>query len=201
LPYTPLHHLLFAPAPTASTPEHAAPRPSPPATLLIMTSGNLSDEPIVKENEEARTKLAALAEGFLLHDRAIHVHCDDSVVRLFHGHELPLRRSRGYAPFPVKLPFDVAPILAVGGELKATFCLTRDRHAFMSQHIGDMENLETLDAFARAVDHMQAIFRITPTAVACDLHPGYLSTHWAHATAGERPVIAVQHHHAHIAAV
>ncbi|MCB0158913.1 MAG: carbamoyltransferase HypF, partial [Caldilineaceae bacterium] len=105
LPYTPLHHLLFAPAPHT---------PIDPAPLLVMTSGNLSDEPIVKENEEARTKLAALADGFLLHDRAIHVHCDDSVVRLFAGHELPLRRSRGYAPFPVKLPFDAAPILAVG---------------------------------------------------------------------------------------
>lgn len=196
LPYTPLHHLLFTPAAAP-----LAPRPSPPTPYLIMTSGNLSDEPIVKDNDAARTKLAALADGFLFHDRVIHMHCDDSVVRVVGGQELPVRRSRGYAPFPVTLPFDAAPILAVGGELKATVCLTRGRHAFMSQHIGDMENLETLDACARAAAHLQALFRLEPEIVACDMHPGYLSTRWAHEQADGRPVVAVQHHHAHIAAV
>jgi hydrogenase maturation protein HypF len=206
LPYTPLHQLLLVDsrlklgdAPVVDEEGRSSPFAS--RAFLVMTSGNFSDEPIVKDNDEALSKLRDLADGFLLHDRDIYVHCDDSVVRVFRGQELPVRRSRGYAPFPVKLPFVARPILAVGGELKATFCLTRERHAFMSQHIGDMENLETLDAFAGAVDHMQAIFRITPECIACDLHPGYLSTRWAHEQAGGRPVIAVQHHHAHIAAV
>ena len=134
LPYSPLHHLLLNAVP---------PRRSPP--VLVMTSGNFSDEPIVADNEEAIERLAGLADAFLLHDRAIHSRCDDSVVRVFAGAELPIRRSRGYAPFPVTLPVEVAPTLAVGGELKATFCLAAGRHAFLSQHIGDMENIETLE--------------------------------------------------------
>ncbi|MDW8327073.1 MAG: carbamoyltransferase HypF [Anaerolineales bacterium] len=202
LPYTPLHELLL---------EGRGP--------LVMTSANYSDEPIVKDNDEARERLAELADAFLMHNRDIHVHCDDSVMRVFNlqssnlqspvsnhskleiGDHLPLRRSRGYAPFPVKLPFSVRPTLAVGGELKATFCLARDDYAFMSQHIGDMENLETLQAFERAVEHFQTIFRCTPEIIVSDLHPRYLSTRWAHEHAGNRRHIRVQHHHAHIAAV
>jgi len=191
LPYTPLHYLLLT---KDSRAEAAFP--------LVMTSGNLSDEPIVIDNREALAKLATLADAFLLHDRPIHVPCDDSVIRVFQAHELPIRRSRGYAPFPVRLPFAVAqPILAVGGEVKSTFCLLQGEHAFLSQHIGDMENLETLEAFQRAVDHFTRIFRIEPALLACDRHPGYLSRRWAEAYAGARPLVAVQHHHAHLAAL
>ncbi|RME45286.1 MAG: carbamoyltransferase HypF, partial [Caldilineae bacterium] len=185
LPYTPLHYLLLTPR----------------LPVLVMTSGNYSEEPIVKDNAEALERLASLADAFLLHNRDIHVHCDDSVVRVFEGRELPVRRSRGYAPFPVKLPFEVSSILAVGGELKNTFCLTRDRYAFMSQHIGDMENLETLQAFERAAAHFQAIFRVEPDVIACDMHPRYLSTRWAEEHAAGRAVVRVQHHHAHVAAL
>ncbi len=197
LPYTPLHELLL---------EGRGP--------LVMTSANYSDEPIVKDNAEARERLAPLADAFLMHNRDIHVHCDDSVMRVLDlqsqisspsrgesGDHLPLRRSRGYAPFPVKLPFPVPPTLAVGGELKATFCLARDDDAFMSQHIGDLENLETLYAFERAVGHFQAIFRCEPEIIVSDLHPRYLSARWAHEHAGGRRHVRVQHHHAHLASV
>ncbi len=166
LPYSPLHHLLLHPAP---------PHRSPP--VLVMTSGNYSDEPIVADNDEALERLAELADAFLLHDRAIHSRCDDSVVRVFAGAELPLRRSRGYAPFPVKLPVEVAPTLAVGGELKATFCLAAGRHAFLSQHIGDMENIETLGgvrargrALSAPLPHRAADRRRRP-ASRLSLHP------------------------------
>lgn len=184
LPYTPLHQLLLE-----------------PGDVWVMTSGNLSSEPIVTGNDEALSALGAIADLFCLHDRDIHVPCDDSVVRILDGVELPVRRSRGYAPYPVALPFDVPPILATGGELKATFCLADKRQAFMSQHIGDMENIETLNAFARAVAHMEDLFRIESEVIATDLHPGYLSTQWAERVAGDRPVVHVQHHHAHIASV
>ena len=186
LPYTPLHYLLLS---------------ETQSQVLVMTSGNLSDEPIVTDNDEAIDKLGTLADAFLLHNRDIHVPCDDSVVRVFEGAELPIRRSRGYAPFPVKLPFHAMPTLAAGGELKATFCLAVDEHAFMSQHIGDMQNLETLQAFERAMQHMQSLFRISPEIIAADLHPGYLSSQWAEAHAQGRRLVKVQHHHAHIAAV
>lgn len=194
LPYSPLHHLLFVP-------DDAEEEPPP---VLVMTSGNYAGEPIERENATAIVRLSPLVDAFLLHDRAIHVPCDDAVVRVVDGQEVPIRRSRGYAPFPVKLPVDLAPTLAVGGELKSTFCLTQGRFAFMSQHIGDMENLETLDAFSRAVDHFTTIFRVTPQRIAADLHPRYLSTHWAEKMiADERwpstKLIQVQHHHAHIA--
>ncbi|MBL8057872.1 MAG: carbamoyltransferase HypF, partial [Anaerolineales bacterium] len=145
--------------------------------------------------------LKDLADAWLMHNRDIHVWADDSVVRVFEGRELPVRRSRGYAPFPVRLGFEAPPLLAAGGELKATFCLARGRHAFLSQHIGDMENLETLQAFERAAAHFQAIFRAAPEALVCDLHPRYLSTRWAREHAAGRPVFQVQHHHAHVAAV
>jgi len=164
-----------------------------------MTSGNYSNEPIVKDNDEALTKLAALADGFLLHNRNIHVPCDDSVIRVFAGHELPIRRSRGYAPFPVRLPVEVRPTLGVGGELKNTFCLATGHAAFMSQHIGDMENLETLQAFTHAVSHFQTIFDIQPELLVCDLHPAYLSSQWARGQGGKTQLVQVQHHHAHLA--
>lgn len=182
LPYTPLHDLLLS-----------------PGDVWVMTSGNLAEEPITTENDEAVRRLAHLADAFVVHDRDIHVPCDDSVIRILDGVEYPVRRSRGYAPFPVPLPFDVAPILATGGELKATFCLASGHDGFMSQHIGDMENLETLDAFTRAVDHFVDLFRIEPEVIAADLHPGYLSTKWAERHA--LPVVKVQHHHAHIASL
>ncbi|MEL6270436.1 MAG: carbamoyltransferase HypF [Chloroflexota bacterium] len=181
LPYTPLHYLLVGDVP------------------LVMTSANVSGEPIIKDNDEAQSKLAHIADAFLLHNRDIHVHCDDSVVRA----DYPIRRSRGYAPFPMKLPFDVPPLLAVGGELKSTFCMAQGKQAFMSQHVGDMQNMETLYAFERAAEHMQAIFRIQPEAIVCDMHPRYLSSQWAQRFAAENnlPLVQVQHHHAHIASV
>jgi hydrogenase maturation protein HypF len=168
-----------------------------------MTSANRSDEPIVKDNEEAFERLADLADAFLLHDRDIEVVCDDSVIRTFESRELPLRRSRGYAPFPIRNPVQGPEVLAAGGELKATFCLTRDGTAYLSQHIGDMENLETLQAFERAFDHMGRIYSAEPRRIACDLHPGYLSTDWARrrAEATGLPLVPVQHHHAHVASL
>jgi hydrogenase maturation protein HypF len=188
LPYTPLHYLLLTDLCTL-------------LPVLVMTSGNLSDEPIVTDNDDAIGKLSDIADAILLHDRDIHVPCDDSVVRAFQGATLPIRRSRGYAPLPIPLPFDTTPTLAVGGELKATFCLAHGDHAFMSQHIGDMQTLETTVAFERALAHMQTLFRIEPQVIAADLHPGYLSTQWAERHASGRRVIKVQHHHAHIASV
>ncbi len=184
LPYTPLHRLLLE-----------------PGDVWVMTSGNRSQEPIAYRNDEARDRLADLADAFVMHDRDIHVPVDDSVVRVLDGVELPIRRSRGYAPYPIPLPVEAPPLLATGGELKATFCLAAGRHGFMSQHIGDMENLETLHAFTRAVEHMEALFRIEPTLLATDLHPGYLSGRWADRVADGRPVVRVQHHHAHVASV
>ncbi len=189
LPYTPLHHLIVGDKP------------------LVMTSGNLSEEPIVRENLQAHRQLAKLADAFLLHDRQIHTVCDDSVIQVVENDELPIRRSRGYAPMPLDLaplgmPKPVRSILAVGGELKATFCLTRDDEAYLSQHIGDMGNLETLTALEREVDHFCDLFQTQPQQVACDLHPGYLSSRWAaqFAQAKGLPLTKVQHHHAHIGA-
>ena len=193
LPYAPLHYLLFE----GNSPD-----------VLVMTSGNFSSEPIIKDNDEALEKLANLSDAFLLHNREIFVPCDDSVIRLVQNsktkvHILPIRRSRGYAPFPVKLPFDVPNILAVGGELKAAFCLTREDYAFMSQHIGDMENLETVRAFEKSFGQMKNLFQIEPEIVACDKHPNYLSSNWARKFAENSDVklVEVQHHQAHIASV
>jgi hydrogenase maturation protein HypF len=201
LPYTPLHHLLL----NQTDPVLEA-EPAPRA--LVMTSGNLSEEPLAIDNEEALARLGSLADAFLLHNRDIALRCDDSVVRVastpITNSQLPvyLRRARGYAPYPLQLPFDAPPILATGGELKNTFCLTRERYAFMSQHIGDMENAETLDAFERNVAHMERLFRVQPQIIVHDLHPDYLSTRWASRNVGPgQQRLAVQHHHAHIAAV
>lgn len=185
LPYTPLHHLLL----------DALPMP------LVMTSGNLSGEPIAIDNDEALLRLAPLVDSFLLHDRPIYVPCDDSVLRVYDGGDFPIRRSRGYTPFPIKL--EGASVLAVGGELKNTFCLTHGGYAFLSQHIGDMENLETLAAFERAQAHLRTLYRAEPRALVCDLHPNYLTTQWAerHAAHTGLALVRVQHHHAHIAAL
>ena len=191
LPYSPLHHLLFRPVPGRAT---APPR------VLVLTSGNRSNEPICIDDDEARERLADLVDAFVIHDRPIHVPCDDSVVRVIDGDVQPVRRSRGYAPVPVALPVDVRPVLAVGGELKNTFCLAAGRRAFVGPHVGDMENLETLDAFARGVDGFRRMYVIEPEVVAADRHPGYLTRRWALAHGSGR-VVEVQHHHAHVAAV
>jgi hydrogenase maturation protein HypF len=186
LPYTPLHYLLLEPGDGF-----------PPA--LVMTSGNYSEEPIAATNDDALQRLGGLADAFLLHDREIHARCDDSVTRVFAGAELPIRRSRGYAPYPVHLPLRVGQVLAAGAELKNTFCLTRDRYAFLSQHIGDMENYEALLFFEGMVEQLKETFHVEPEIVACDLHPGYLATRYAERIASGRRLVRVQHHHAHVA--
>ena len=185
LPYTPLHFLLFAGSPC---------RP------LVMTSGNRSDEPIVTENEEARLRLAGIADYFLLHDREIYIRCDDSVASVRGGHPRYVRRARGYAPLPVFLGDPLPSVLGTGAELKNTVCLTRGKTAFLSQHTGDLENLETLRAFEHSILHLERILEVRPELIARDMHPDYLSTRWA-LKQRELPVLAVQHHHAHIGAV
>ncbi len=205
LPYTPLHHLLLAELATRT-----AGSGSPP--VLVMTSGNVSDEPIAYRDGDALERLADIADAFLVHDREIHIRCDDSVTRSFRGGEYLLRRSRGYAPEPLPVATGFPePVLAVGAELKHTFCLGTDRRAFVSHHIGDLENWETMRSFLEGVEHFSRIFEVRPRVIAHDLHPEYLSTKWALAqAAGEEPplpdldlagaqLIGVQHHHAHIA--
>ncbi len=183
LPYTPLHHILL----------HEMNEP------LVMTSGNLSEEPIAAANEEALSRLAGIADYFLLHNRPIHSRYDDSVTMVVDGTPHMLRRARGYAPLPVGLPFDVAPILAVGPQMKNTFCLAHKRHAFVSQHLGDLDSIETLDHFEATIALYRRLFSIEPEAVAHDLHPDYSSTRFARQMAsGSLRSIAVQHHHAHI---
>ena len=184
LPYTPPHHLLLA--------EVGVP--------LVMTSGNLSDEPIATDNAEALERLAPIADAFLLHDRAILSRYDDSVVRVVGDIVEQVRRSRGYAPFPLTLPFETdTDILAAGPEQKNTFTLLTGRYAFVSQHIGDLENAETLGSFEDTVALYQRLFRISPEVIAHDLHPEYLSTKWA--LEQPQPKVGVQHHHAHIVSV
>jgi hydrogenase maturation protein HypF len=193
LPYTPLHHLLL----------HAFAEAIEPGRLpvLVMTSGNLSDEPIAYKDDDARERLATIAEGMLTHNRDIHVRCDDSVVRITAGGEQLFRRSRGYVPEPILLSFDFPmPLLACGGHLKNTFCLGKGRQAFVSHHIGDLENLETLTSFREGIEHFQRLFDIYPEVVAYDLHPEYLATKYALDTTIPQK-IGVQHHHAHIASV
>ncbi|MEW4568996.1 carbamoyltransferase HypF [Tautonia sp. JC769] len=189
LPYSPLHPLLFD--------EHDA-RP------LVMTSGNRSDEPIAIDNAEALDRLAPLADAFLLHDRPIRTPCDDSVLRVVDDQPVPLRRSRGIAPLPLPWPIPDGPaVLAVGAELKATFCLARPPFALVSQHLGDWGDLATQIAFERSLDHMQTLFRFDPRLIACDLHPDALSSRWAERLAASlgRPLARVQHHHAHAASL
>ncbi|HVU45714.1 MAG TPA: carbamoyltransferase HypF, partial [Terracidiphilus sp.] len=183
MPYTPLHHLLFAKGGFSA---------------LVMTSGNASEEPIAIDNDEARERLGALADFFLVHNRDILLRCDDSVVRVAGNRATPLRRSRGFTPSPVFLHKEVPSILAVGGELKNTACLTTGKQAFLSQHIGDLENLSAYSFLDQAIHHLEHILEIEPVAIAHDLHPGYLSTQWAVAQR-DLPLVGVQHHHAHIA--
>ncbi|HEY70673.1 MAG TPA: carbamoyltransferase HypF [Anaerolineae bacterium] len=189
LPYTPLHFLLL---------ETETGYPN----ALVMTSGNLKEEPIATQNEEARENLNQLADAFLMHDRGIRTRCDDSVVCAIEDDLYPLRRSRGYAPFPVHLDWESPPMLAVGAELKNAFCLTQARYAFLSHHIGDMENYETLRSFEDGVAHYERLFRTKPEALAYDLHPDYLATRYALERSEHEglPAVGVQHHHAHIAA-
>ncbi len=192
LPYSPIHHLLLAPVPgdDAQVPD-----------ALVLTSANRSDEPICFTEDDAAKRLSDLCDAVLDHDRPIHVPCDDSVVRVMRDQqgawELPIRRSRGYAPLPVNLGRDGPPVLAVGGELKNTFCLTDGSRAYLSGHIGDMATWETLRAFERAVGQLSEI-RGEPVRLAADLHPGYHTRSWAERRVGDRPLDLVQHHHAHV---
>ena len=190
LAYTPLHVLLFG-----------LPGDQPGPSALVMTSGNLGGEPICFTDGDALERLSRLADGWLMHDRAILVPCDDSVVRVVDGAEMPIRRSRGYAPLPVALPVRVPPTLAVGADLKNTMAVADGKYAWLSQHIGDMDDLTTLSAFDSANRHLQSLTGVTPEILVADAHPRYRSTAWAHRNAGNRPVRSVQHHHAHIAAV
>ncbi len=191
LPYTPLHHLLFG-----------LPGDREGPVLLVMTSGNLAGEPIVTEDTAARTRLSCLADAWLTADRPIHVPCDDSVVRVVDGAGtvLPVRRSRGYAPLPVPLPVTARPALAVGGDLKNTFCVADGRYAWLSAHVGDMDDLATRRAFETATSHLAALTGVRPEIVVADEHPGYRSAAWARRNPAGLPVATVQHHHAHIAA-
>jgi hydrogenase maturation protein HypF len=188
--YTPLHLLLLEPAP--GFPD-----------LLVMTSGNLSEEPIAYRDEDARQRLFSLADAYLTHNRPIHMRVDDSVSRIIQGKPYLSRRARGYAPDPILLPVSMPPILAVGAELKNTFCLTRDHYAFVSHYIGDLENHETLISFEQGIEHYQHLFKITPQIIACDMHPDYLATQYAQnlvKTHSELKLVSIQHHHAHLAA-
>jgi hydrogenase maturation protein HypF len=203
LPYTPLHYLLM---------ERADSFPA----ALVMTSGNLSEEPIATTNDDARRRLRTLADAVLMHDRDIHVRCDDSVVRVVsdgvpsaiegpnpqHTRTVyPLRRSRGLVPLPVKLPWEVAPLLAVGAQLKNTFCLAKGPYGFLSHHIGDLENYETLQSLEQGIVHFEKLFHVRPEAIAYDLHPDYLATRYAlrRTEMDGLPALGIQHHHAHIA--
>ncbi|WP_333768880.1 carbamoyltransferase HypF [Streptomyces sp. IBSBF 2435] len=188
LPYTPVHHLLLG-----------LPGDPPGPGTLVMTSGNVSGEPIVTGDAEALERLAPLADAFLTHDRAIRVPCDDSVVRVSDGAPSVVRRSRGYAPLPVALPVPVRPALAVGGDLKNTFCLGEGRRGWLSAHIGDMDGLATVGAFERARRQLESITAVRPELLAADRHPRYASGRWAERHCGGRPLLRVQHHHAHVA--
>ncbi|HEX7555417.1 MAG TPA: carbamoyltransferase HypF, partial [Leptolinea sp.] len=189
LPYTPMHYLLM---------EQVDDFPN----FLVMTSGNLSEEPIAYKDDDARERLSSLADGFLTHNREIHMRVDDSVMRVVEKASVFTRRSRGFAPDPFKLPFSVQPLLAVGAELKNHFTLTRDSYAFHSHYIGDLENYETLQSFEQGIVYFEKLFRITPELIVCDLHPDYLSTRYAQTRSNVDgiPMVQIQHHHAHLAA-
>jgi hydrogenase maturation protein HypF len=190
LPYAPLHYLLLSDGADG-------------LTCLVMTSGNVSDEPIAYKDAEAVTRLGGIADFFLVHDREIHTRCDDSVVKPFRGTATFLRRARGYVPFPIRLPLRLQKegrsVLSCGAELKNTFCLTKGNFAFLSHHIGDLENFETMRSFEEGIALLKSLFLIEPEAVVHDLHPDYLATRYALAYAEERGVarIGVQHHFAH----
>lgn len=189
LPYTPLHLLLLESAP--GYPE-----------VLVMTSGNISEEPIAYEDEDAADRLSSIADGFLTHDRPIHMRVDDSVTRVFEKKVFLIRRARGYAPQPLSFPKELPEILACGAELKNTFSLSRGRHIFISHHIGDLENYETLKSFEEGIEHYKRLFRLSPRSIAVDLHPDYLSTKYGFSQSAllNLPLLKIQHHHAHLAA-
>ncbi|MDQ6715359.1 MAG: carbamoyltransferase HypF, partial [Actinomycetota bacterium] len=190
LPYTPIHTLLFGVGKDGDGPD-----------ALVMTSGNASGEPIVTGDDEALERLAPFVDAWLGHDRQIHVPCDDSVTRIVRTVERPVRRSRGYAPLPVALPFEVGPTLAVGADLKNTCAVASGRYAWLSQHVGDMDDLATIDALTRTEHHLETLTGVVPEELVADRHPGYRSGEWARNHADGRPVRTVQHHHAHIASV
>jgi len=181
LPYTPLHYLLFG----------------NDIDMLVMTSANLSDTPMMYRNDEAIEKLYGIADGYLLHNRDIQTRCDDSLCWVFEGREYFARRSRGYAPFPVRLHREVPMMIACGAEQKASFCLSKGSYVFPSQHIGDLKNMETLENYQGQTEHFKQLFDIEPVAAVCDLHPDYLSTEYASSLG--LPLYRVQHHHAHMA--
>ena len=182
LPYTPLHYLLFG----------------NDIDMLIMTSANLSDTPIMYDNNEALEKLDRIADGYLLHNRDIQTRCDDSLCWVYDGSEYFARRSRGYVPFPVKIAGEAMPeLLALGAEQKASFCLSKGNYIFPCQHIGDLKNLETYEHYVSQIDHFKKLFDIYPAAVACDMHPDYMSSEYAEEL--NIPIYRVQHHHAHMA--
>ncbi|MDA8428441.1 MAG: carbamoyltransferase HypF [Geobacteraceae bacterium] len=183
LPYTPIHHLLLRLG---------------NFTALVMTSANRSDDPIAFEEGDALRRLSGIADFFLSHDRPIHIRCDDSVIRVFQGRPLFYRRSRGYAPRAIQLPFEVQPILGVGAEMKNAICLANGRQAFLSQYIGDLQNESTYDSFRHIITHLSGLLQISAEGVACDSHPDYLSS--IHAVESGLQLTRVQHHHAHLAA-
>lgn len=184
LPYTPLHYLLFG----------------DDIDMLIMTSANLSDTPIMYKNEEALENLHGIADGFLLHNREIQTRCDDSLCWVLNGSEYFARRSRGYVPFPIKVEKSRGQVLACGAEQKASFCLSKDDYVFQSQHIGDLKNMETLENYQSQIEHFKRLFDINPVCIACDMHPDYMSTDYATEKSRELgiPLVKVQHHHAHM---
>jgi hydrogenase maturation protein HypF len=179
LPYTPLHYLLF----------------NDGLDSLVMTSGNVSDEPIAYKDTEAITRLRGIADFFLVHNREIYTRCDDSVIKPFRGTATFIRRARGYVPFPIRLGQRGECVLACGAELKNTFCLTKGNYAFLSHHIGDLQNFETMKSFEEEIEHLKRLFQIEPEIVAHDNHPNYLSTHYAKGLGVPR--VGVQHHFAH----
>lgn len=207
LPNAPLHHLLFVPQGSGPSPgggtkrDRVSPRPGRLGMgPLVMTSGNRGGEPICFRDGDLERRLGSLVDGALAHDRPIHVPCDDSVVRIVGDKLMAVRRSRGYAPLPVQLPVSGPDVLAVGGELKNTFCVTSGTRAWVSQHIGDLENMETLEAFEASVRQYCDLYRVEPEVVAADAHPGYLASAWARRHNGAL-LEEVYHHHAHVASV
>ena len=182
LPYTPLHHILLR--------ELGFP--------IVATSGNLSDEPICTDEHEALERLGGIADAFLVHNRPIARPMDDSIVRVVAGQEAVLRRARGFAPRPLTIPEPGHPILAVGAHLKNTVALAHRDAVLISQHIGDLETFQSGEAFRKAVDTLEELYETKPAKIACDMHPDYLSTQYAREL--RLPILAVQHHHAHIAA-
>jgi len=197
LPYTPLHYLLFYQA--AGQPEATDWLEQAQSLCLVMTSANRAGEPLMIDGHEAKQGLTGIADVIVDHDREIVMRCDDSVLRLINQQQHFIRRSRGYAPQAIKLPYAIPSTLAVGGHLKNTICITRDNEAFVSQHIGDMNNTATLRFFEETIEHLLLVLNVKPERVAHDLHPDFLSTHYAQAL--NIPCFAVQHHHAHLAAV